>query len=289
MLNEISDFLFAIAGVSAGFVAILGGFIASRLIAINSELEVAESNLEEVKYQKFLKLEERDMLRRSLDEEDSICYLHEHIDDLAGGLELEDVYEEYELQIVDFERLLPYWKKAQFFIKEFEEFAQKENCSFNNDLVPCELAEENREDPFVYEFLMMYAGWRFSEDFESIPVRPRGSWYEKTKEQVMQANMQAAALDIQEQRYKMDLNRARKPKGMKIGLLIFALFSLFNIIIPLIFSVIALSEQWCEVVMYGCIGTLSIGLGAIFLYLSLMLKPKSLKSEVKDIKKELNI
>lgn len=95
MLNEISDFLFAIAGVSAGFVAILGGFIASRLITINSEREVAESNLEEVKYQKFLKLEERDMLRRSLDEEDSICYLHEHIDDLAGGLELEDVYEEY--------------------------------------------------------------------------------------------------------------------------------------------------------------------------------------------------
>ena len=289
MLNEISDFLFAIAGVSAGFVAILGGFIASRLITINSEREAAESNLEEVKYQKFLKTKVRDMLRCSLDEEDSIIYLHENIEALVGGLELKDIYEDYEIQTVEYERLLPYWKKAQFYIKQYENFAEKENCTFNDDLIPCELAEENTHDPFVYEVLKLYAGWRFSEDFESIPVRPQGSWYEKTKEQVMQANMQAAALDIQEQRYKMDLNRARKPKGMKIGLLIFALFSLFNIIIPLIFSVIALSEQWCEVVMYGCIGTLSIGLGAIFLYLSLMLKPKSLKSEVKDIKKELNI
>ena len=289
MLNEASGLLLTISGVSAGFVAILGGFIASKLISINSERDAAESNLEEVKYQKILKTKERDLLRHSLDEEDSICYLHEHIEDLTNDLELKDIYEEYELQTVAFERLLPYWEKARFYIKEYEKYAQKENCTFNNDMIPCELAEDNREDPFVYELLMMYAGWRFSDDFESVPVRPQGSWYEKTKEQVIQANMQAAALDVQEQRYRMDLDRARKPKGMKMGLLIFALFSIFNIIAPLILSTITLEEKWCVLVMVASIGLLSLGLAAIFIYLSVMLKPKSLKTQVKDIKKELNI
>ena len=76
MLNEASNLLFAIAGVSASFVAILGGFIASKLITINSERDIAESNLEEVKYQKFLKTEERDMLRHSLNEEDSLFFVY---------------------------------------------------------------------------------------------------------------------------------------------------------------------------------------------------------------------
>lgn len=289
MLNEISGLLFAIAGVSASFVAILGGFIASRLITINSERDVAESNLEEIGYQKFMKTQVRDMLRTSLDEEDSIIYLHENIEALIDGLELKEVYEEYEIQAVEYERLLPYWKKAQFYIKQYDDLAEADNCAFNDDMIPCELAEENIRDPFVYEVLKLYAAWSFSEDFESIPVRSQGSWYEKTKEQVMEANMQAAALDIQEQRYKMDLNRARKPRRMKMGLMIFALFSLFNVVAPLVFSVIPLSEQWCKVIMFVSIGTLSIGLGAVFFYLSLMLKPKSLKSEVKEIKKELNI
>lgn len=289
MLNEVSNLLFAIAGVSASFVAILGGFIASKLIAINSERDIAESNLEEVKYQKFLKTEERDMLRRSLNEEDSLFYVYNHFEELSLGIALKDVYKTDAPQVVDFETLLPYWEKALFYARLYEECLQKEKPYLNVDGVPSKLAEDNKDDAFIYKFLIMYAEWKFSDEVENLSSRTQTQWHEKTRELCMQANMQAAALDIQEQRYKMDLNRARKPKGMKVGLLIFVFFSLFNIIIPLIFSVIEFSEQWCMVAMYGCIGALSIGLGAIFVYLSLMLKPKSLKSEVKEIKKELDI
>lgn len=79
MLNNISSLLLTIAGASVSFVAILGGFIASKLISTNNDRDVAESNLNEIKYQKFLKIEERDMLRRSMDEEDSICFIYEHM------------------------------------------------------------------------------------------------------------------------------------------------------------------------------------------------------------------
>ncbi len=274
MLNDISSLLLTIAGASASFVAILGGFIASKLISLNNDRDVAESDLEEVKYQKFLKTGERDLLRRSMDEEDSICYIYEHMTELTSGFELEEVYAEAELQTIDFEILLPHWKKAQFYMERFDEYLQKGNCQFNSDMIPCELAEEHANDPFVYEFLMIYAGWGFSDEVEDRPPRQRASWYEKNKEQVLQANMQAAALDIQEQRYKIDLERAKNPKGMKIGLLIFALFSVFNIALPLFLSVTAFPKEWNSIVAYCSIGMLILGLCATFWYLEQMLRWK---------------
>lgn len=274
MLNDISSLLLTISGVSASFVAILGGFIVSKLISINSDRDVAESNIEEVKYQKFFKTEERDMLRRSMDEEDAICYIYAHMAELTSGLELEDVYAEDELQSVEYESLLPLWKKAQFYMERFDECLQNGNCKFNSDMIPCELAGEHTDDPFVYEFLMMYAGWGFSEDIEDMPPRPRAVWYEKNKEQMLQINMQVAALDIQQQRYEMDLNRARKPKGMKSGLLIFALFSVFNIVLPLFLSVTKIPQEYNSVVAYCVVGMLTSGLSVIFWYLAKMFKWK---------------
>lgn len=47
MSNELSSLLLTIAGASASFVAILGGFIASKLIAINGERETMQSKLKE--------------------------------------------------------------------------------------------------------------------------------------------------------------------------------------------------------------------------------------------------
>ena len=274
MVNELSSLLFTIAGVSAGFIAILGGFIASRLITINSARDVAESNLKEIKHQKFLKMEEKDFLRRSIDEEDSIEFIYEHMEEVMSSLALEEVYEEDELQIVDFSTLLPYWEKAQLYIDQFEECLQKDPCQLNSDMIPCELAEEYRGDPFAYEFLKMCAGWGFSDDIENWPSRTHGKWYEKTKEDFLQTTMQVAALDIQEQRYQIDLESARHPKGMKIGLLIFALFSLLNIIFPLLCSVIPLADKWVHVISYGSIGLLLFGLIATFCYLAQMLRKK---------------
>ena len=72
----------------------------------------------------------------------------------------------------------------------------------------------------------------------------------------------------------MDLNRARKPKGMKTGLLIFALFSVFNIVLPLFLSVTAIPQEWNSIVAYCVIGMLALGLGVTLWYLVKMLKWK---------------
>ena len=274
MMNEISSLLLTIAGASASFVAILGGFIASKLIAINSERDTTQSKLKEVKYQKFLKTEERDMLRRSMDEEDAICYIHNHMEDVVSGTALDDIYEENELQLIGFEVLLPYWKKAQIYIELFDEHMHTDDPKLNSDYIPNDLAEEYTDNLFAYEFLKMYAGWGFSDYFENCEPMTRRDWYDGARKQVMEANTQAASLDIQEQIYSMDLDRLRQPKGMKIGLLIFALFSVFNIILPLFLSATPLTRQWCSVVLYCSIGSLTLGLCATFCYLAQMLKWK---------------
>ena len=271
MSNAISSLLLTIAGASASFVAILGGFIASKLIAINSERDAVQSKLKEVKYQRHLKTEERDMLRRSMDEEDAICYIHNHMEGVVSGLTLDVVYEENELQTIEYETLLPYWKLAQMYIELFEEHLQKEDLQFNNDYIPSELSEEYTGDLFAYEFLKMYAGWGFSDYFEDCEPMTRREWYEGARNRVLELNTQAAALDIQEQIYGMDLDRLRTPKGMKSGLLIFALFSVFNIIIPLFLSATPLSDKACIAVLYSSIASLTLGLLATFCCLCQML------------------
>ena len=274
MLNEISSLLLTIAGASASFVAILGGFIASKLISINNDRGVAESNLEEVKYQKFLKLGERDIARRAMDEEDALCYIYEHMEELTSGLALDEIYAEDEVQTIELETLLPLWKQVQFYMERFDECLQKGDCQFNSVGIPCKLAEEYTDNPFAYEFLRMYSDWGFSDDIDNRPIRPRALWYEKNREQLLQANMQAAALDIQQQRYEMDLNRARKPRGIKSGLVIFTLFSIVNIILPLLLSVAPIPKAWTLVIACGAIGALTLGFGVTLWYLAKMLKRK---------------
>lgn len=274
MLNAISSLLLTIAGASASFVAILGGFIASKLISLNSERDSTQSKLKQLRYEKLHATEERNMLRHALDEEDALSYIHNHIEAIADGCSLEDVYEEDELQTIDFKTLLPYWEKAQIYIELFEERLQQDNCQLNSDFIPCDLAEEYNCDIFAYKFLMIYATLGFSDYIEVHKTISDPEWHAKTRQQILSANTKAAVLDIQEQVCQMDLERLQKPSGMKLGLLIFALFSVFNIILPLFLSAAPLAGQWCAVVLYCSIGFLTLGLCATFWYLASMLKWK---------------
>ena len=274
MINNISSLLLAIAGVSASFVAILGGCIAAKLISINQERENCRNKLSEIRFKRFLFAEQRNMYKQAMDEADALHYINQHSDAFIDDCELEDVYNTNEPQFIAYEELLPYWNKAKKLKEKFDEQLQKGNCDFNDLMIPVELAEEVDDDGFEYLFLGMYARWGFSEYFEETEYPIYGKWYDNAKKESLNANNQAMILDIEEQRYEMDLNGLRKPEGMKTGLTIFALFSTLNIIVPLVFSVIPLSDKWCVIVACCSIGFLGLGLLSTFLYLAQMLKWK---------------
>lgn len=274
MINNISSLLLAIAGVSASFVAILGGCIAAKLISINQERENCRNKLSEIRFKRFLFTEQRNMYKQSMAEADALHYINQHSDAFIDDCELEDVYDTNEPQFIAYEELLPYWNKARKLKEKFDEQLQKGNCDFNGLMIPIELVEEVDDDGFEYLFLGMYARWGFSEYFEETEYPIYGEWYDNAKKESLNANNQAMILDVEEQRCEMDLNGLKKPKGMKTGLTIFALFSTLNIIVPLVFSVISLSDKWCVIVACCSIGLLGLGLLSTFLYLAQMLKWK---------------
>ena len=274
MLNDISSLLLTIAGASASFVAILGGFIASKLIAINGERESCKSHLEELKYEKMFYLEKKDLARRALQEEDALSFIYAHLDEAAAGVDLDKVYEEDVPQVLQYEELLLYWEKAQFAKELFDERLKEGNCEFNEYMIPYDLAKELAEDIFAYRFLQMYASVGFSEYVGEYVPHIHGDWYEKVKQESLEDNTKAMILEIQETRYKEDLLKLHKPKGLKIGLLIFALFSFFNIALPPFLCVTAFPKEWNTIVAYWSIGMLVLGLGATFWYLAKMLRWK---------------
>ena len=274
MANEISSLLFAIAGVSASFVAILGGCIATKLISINQERESCKNKLSEIHFKKFTFTEQRNMCKTAMDEADALCYIQENLDSFVSGCELENIYDENEPHYIEYETLLPYWNKANTYKEKFDDRLRKGKCYFNDLMIPVDLLEETGEDSFAFRFYKMYARWGFSEYIEEREDEFRGEWYESVKQESLNANTQAMMLDIEEQRYEMDLKSLKKPKGMKLGLTIFVLFSIVNIILPLVFSVIPLSDTGCLIVAFCSIGLLALGLVSTFLYFAQMLKWK---------------
>ena len=274
MLNNISSLLLTIAGVSASFVAILGGCIAAKLISINQERENCRNKLSEIRFKRLLITEQRKMSKRLLDDADALNFINQHSEEFMDDCELEDIYDENEPQFIEYEELLPYWNKARAFKEKFDKQIQKGYCDFNDLMIPIELVEEAADDGFAYHFLGMYARWGFSEYFEETEYPIYGKWYDNAKNESLNANNQAMILDVEEQRCEMDLNALKKPEGMKPGLIIFALFSTLNIIVPLIFSAVPLSDKWCVGVACCSIGLLGLGLLSTFLFLAQMLKWK---------------
>lgn len=266
--------LLAIASLSASFVAILGGFIASRLITITSERSALLSQLQNATDQLILCESTRFVLNKKLNEEDAIRFIYDHMAELVDGENIDNVYEDTELQFIDLNDLKPLWNKAQTIKSCFDEFIQQ-NGYFNSDWIPIEIAEEYVDDLFAYEFCKLYVAWGSGEhDFENTPFRETGKWYEEDRQKVLECTKQIMLLEKQKQQYTTSLKALRKPIGMRAGLILFALFSFCNIILPLTLSLFRLPELTATVVAAISILFLTVGLISTFSYLVWMLKWK---------------
>ena len=97
MLNNISSLLFSIAGVSASFVAILGGCIAAKLISINQDRENCRNKLSEIRFKRLLFTEQRNMSKQLMDEADALNFINQHSEEFM------DDYEKVQWQTADFQ------------------------------------------------------------------------------------------------------------------------------------------------------------------------------------------
>ena len=274
---DFTGLMYAIASLSASFVAILGGLLVSRLITINGERSSYSRELCEVSGQLIYYRGLRNLIDRNRHEEDAIRYIYNHIEELMDDLPIEDVYEEAELNPIDFADLEPLWIRAQEIKAQFTECLKSEDCDLNSDMIPITLAEEYSDDPFAYEFCKIYADWNFSDsDFDETPFRETGSWYDRDNQKAMEYTTQILMLDMREKQLTNILKSLEKPAGMKSGLILFALFSFFNIVCPLSFSIIPFSERQTVTISIVSVLFLTLGLVGTFVYLIQMLKWKKL-------------
>ncbi len=99
-----------------------------------------------------------------------------------------------------------------------------------------------------------------------------GIWYSKAKERIVENQNKIDLLTTQKSQLQIRGAALKRPKGMKMGLFIFSLFSIANIIYPLSISPFNTSDIKAFLTIKAIsIGLLSIGLLAIVFYLAYLL------------------
>jgi hypothetical protein len=258
---------YTIASASASFVAILGGLIASKILSLNTERETLRNRLKELESEINIKTEERERLQKGLDEDDALDFIRDHCTDLVNREPLSNIYaddEQNRLTIVEIE---PYWAISLDLVKKFDRECRRGGTR-NDDNIPSCLASEVKDKPFEYDVCCEIA----YEMFPCVRGVRNNSWYDRDQQRVYGLNLEIDSLQLEKERATTMKNNLIKPKGMSLGLWIFALFSVFNIIIPLICSMVITTIKQYNAFKVISIVTLGAGLVATLVYLATMLK-----------------
>lgn len=143
-MYDLTSLLTTIVSSSATLVAIVGGFIASKLIALNTERDELLERISEIEKEIDYKSKEVASARRELNEEDALDFIHDHVDDALLRKSLDLVYEAEDRPILSKEELAPYWDRAVAVIENLLKVIEDENFDdeFNDDGIPRSYAIE---------------------------------------------------------------------------------------------------------------------------------------------------
>lgn len=288
MVYELTTVLTTIAAASASFVAILGGFIASKLIAISGERAAAIRKLNDIDEEIAHRTRVLESAQKENDEEDALHFIFDHIEWLDNWYTIDTVYKSDEHPYIKLETLRPYWDKARDVCKQYRT-AVKEKDRLNADYVPQKLAVSLRNDDFGYKVCKKIgAYYRKLErdaqrkndpyyistaimDFE-LATMP-GAWHAKNEELIAEQHHAIEWLNLQREQQQRTKDGLQKPKGIVSGLVVFALFSVLCIVCPLVCSpFITACYNYYLTVKIVFLVTFIIGLSGIFAYLIWLLK-----------------
>lgn len=280
---ELTSLLVAISASSASFVAILGGFIASKLLSISGERELTEEQLINVNKEIQLLQEQNREKQYQLDEEDAIQFIIDNIEKLISDYQVEEVYDNNEQERIEKETLKPFWEKAQAIVREF--LACVENGeTLNGDNIPISMASKYRDKTFEYTICRKV--WDFCEKQNSLGIptyidtslaRTVGLWYSKCQDQIQANNEKLTILKFKQEQLQEKEKMLKSPKGVKLGFLVFAIFTILCVVAPLCFVPFKTENYGVYLaVLYSFIGIFILGLVSVFLYLLYLLSWKKL-------------
>lgn len=280
-MYDLTNVLSTIAGCSASIVAILGGLIASRLIALNTERNEAEDRIAEIEGEIAFYLDERHALQIYLDEDDALDFIRDNVEKLLDGDALDAVYKEEDRPRLQKDVLYPYWRRAEkvrdLLLEDMNSRGFGVEYEKNDDGISVDLAKRLTED-FEYSVckkILKHLGEKKSPLYATLNYEHNvtgGIWYSKTQDQLNADDNKIDFLELQRKQHKARLAALKRPRGMKSGLILFAMFFLANIIFPLSVLPFRTNDyQSYLVVKTVVIGLFSVGLIAILGYLVYLL------------------
>ena len=278
MVYNLTSILTTIAACSASIVAILGGFIASKLIAVNAERNEVNTRISELDEEIGFFTEERDMLKEQLDEDDALDFICDKIEYIVNRSSLDDAYKEEERPRLKKEVLQPYWNRAEKTHSQYCAIVNKSIGSYeeNDDGVPVEAAKIFTHD---FEYAVCK---KICKYIEGAPLAAlcqgldapiiTGKWYADTQEKVISADNKISYLLMQRKQQETRFKALKKPKGMKLGLALFAVFSAVNIVYPLSLSPYETGSYQCySQAKIFAVSAFAVGLALIMIYLVYLL------------------
>lgn len=284
-MYDLTSFLTAVASSAACIVAILGGFIASKLISIDGERASVIARLKEIDEEMKYRIKTRDTAQKENDEDDALDFINEHLEELKNGTSLTEVYKAIPEPELSVETMQLYWQKAINVSSAFQAKIEHLNGEkLNADCVPESLYCLYHESNLEYQVCKLlgddlYTRYKRNTDPLSVAINPKYPpsfenmhRYRWNQQKVSEENAAIGLLALQAKNLKAQITSLKKPKGMKIGLTIFALFSISCIIMPLALSPFTTDNLQCyNLTKWGVLGAFLAGLGGIFAYLIYLL------------------
>lgn len=248
---DLTSLLTTIAGSSATLAAIIGGFIVSKLIALNTERAEIKIRIQEVDEEIAFRDKKIIEMRQSVVEDDAIDFITEHVDELIDEISLDAVYSKIERRPeLGKEELDQYWNRARDVIRKLREFIVKNGYHPNDDGIPSGFAVALPDFEYqICETVMdamkkrlkssspktSYGGIldMASLDFEFSMPRIKGYWYQKTKDD-MHVNLgHLEWLQVQKRQLETRQKALKQSKGIMSGLLVFLIVVLVGVLVPL--------------------------------------------------------
>lgn len=287
-MYDLTSFLTTVASSAACIVAILGGFIASKLISIDGERDSVLSRLKQINIELQYHIDERNKIQKENNVSYALDFIQDHVDYLFAQSLLEAVYEREALQVLKQEVMEPFWKTGIRIAKEYIELSCVGETRYNKDNVPVELFLKYQNSYFEYEVCKMVANktkkalkntkqnsFPYIQPLQEMLDIPMKTIYPVDETLIAQKNESINLLSVQKKTLEERASELKKPKGMRAGLIIFAMFSVACIILPLVLSPFATNDLLCyNFTKWIVLIVFCLGLGSMFGYLIYLLRWK---------------
>lgn len=277
-MYDLTNLITTIASSSATLAAIIGGFIASRLIALNAERAELTVRIHEIDEEMVFRKSEVAEARKELIEDDAVDFILYHIEELIDGKPIDVVYSAAERPGISKEELLPFWNRALELIPSLREFIRVTKIfeipsGFAERLSDYEY-EICKEAISVWESRSNRQATRFPYNIGMDLNRMRfrvsrdaNYWHQKKKEDINVHMAHLEWLRVRKKQLESRQEALRKPRGVVDGLIVFLVAVVVGIIIPLMNIPMVLEDYAAMVVTKRLyIGLFSVVLIVVFSY-----------------------